>query len=102
MSLSDKKRLVSRRIAVRLRVACKQDWTCAICKKLLPSRFHVDHIVPLSQGGHDREKNLQVLCPACHDKKTELEVERCWSIAREKVTGRSKYFNPSSIFYLEQ
>lgn len=33
--------------------------------------FHVDHITPLSQGGHPfDESNLQTLCRECHEAKT--------------------------------
>jgi 5-methylcytosine-specific restriction endonuclease McrA len=43
-----------------------------MCGKLTdyPSGFHLDHVVPLYKGGLDVDSNLQVLDPACHDKKT--------------------------------
>jgi 5-methylcytosine-specific restriction protein A len=31
---------------------------------------HVDHIVPLSQGGTNATSNLQTLCQPCHSRKT--------------------------------
>jgi 5-methylcytosine-specific restriction protein A len=37
---------------------------------------HVDHIVPLEEGGTDDDANLQVLCHACHGKKTREEQRR--------------------------
>jgi len=33
---------------------------------------HVDHIVPLSQGGTNETSNLQTLCHSCHSRKTVL------------------------------
>ncbi|MDH6060675.1 HNH endonuclease [Chrysosporum bergii ANA360D] len=32
--------------------------------------MEVDHILPLSKGGKDEHKNLQLLHRHCHDKKT--------------------------------
>jgi 5-methylcytosine-specific restriction endonuclease McrA len=39
------------------------------------SEFHVDHIIPRSQGGTNDPKNLQALCITCHGKKTALETK---------------------------
>jgi 5-methylcytosine-specific restriction endonuclease McrA len=33
---------------------------------------HVDHVVPLSQGGTNETSNLQTLCRRCHARKTVL------------------------------
>lgn len=39
--------------------------------------FHVDHIEPISAGGHPfEESNLQTLCQACHEEKTARENSR--------------------------
>jgi len=36
--------------------------------------FHVDHITPISEGGHPfDESNLQTLCASCHEQKTAAE-----------------------------
>lgn len=36
--------------------------------------FHVDHITPISEGGHPfDETNLQTLCEECHEAKTAEE-----------------------------
>ena len=35
---------------------------------------HVDHIVPKAKGGTDDMDNLQPICVACHDEKTEAEA----------------------------
>lgn len=57
--------------ARRLRI-----WTahphCAKCGRLTdyPKGFQADHIKPLHKGGEDTDRNLQTLCPPCHDTKT--------------------------------
>jgi hypothetical protein len=35
-------------------------------------RLHVDHIMPLSQGGTDAPDNLRVLCSACNQGRTNV------------------------------
>jgi 5-methylcytosine-specific restriction endonuclease McrA len=41
---------------------CAHSW----CRKILGDDFHVDHIVPLSGGGGNDRKNLQLLCEFCN------------------------------------
>lgn len=43
---------------------------CALCP--MPGA-EVDHITPLSRGGTDDLGNMQLLCSACHEKKTREE-----------------------------
>jgi 5-methylcytosine-specific restriction endonuclease McrA len=43
---------------------------CAICKtNLLKSGHHIDHIFPLSLGGKNDDRNIQLTCPKCNLKK---------------------------------
>src|SRR5512139_2244251 len=35
----------------------------------------VDHIIPRSMGGSDRDDNLQSLCHTCHSKKTVMQTQ---------------------------
>ena len=52
---------------VKKRVAARQKWRCAICKELFDETYEIDHIIPLSQGGHaTAENNLQALCKRDH------------------------------------
>jgi 5-methylcytosine-specific restriction endonuclease McrA len=41
---------------------------CAICKTNL-TKYHVDHVMPLSLGGDNNRTNLQLLCPTCNSSK---------------------------------
>lgn len=50
------------------RILIGQKHRCAACRCRL-TKYHVDHIVPLSRGGSNFPSNLQVLCPDCNLKK---------------------------------
>ena len=46
-----------------------------LCKVCNVPAAHVDHIVPVVQGGQAfNEENLQTLCVSCHSRKTAKEV----------------------------
>ena len=51
---------------------------CRLC--LADGRYAVpvirDHIVPLAEGGTEDDQNIQPLCQACSDRKTEEEAKR--------------------------
>jgi hypothetical protein len=42
---------------------------CHICGKLVPKHWHLDHLVPLSQGGEHSYKNVAVSCVVCNLRK---------------------------------
>ena len=45
-------------------------YRCAVCGcELKPHEHHIDHIVPLADGGSDNVENLQPLCLRCHGEK---------------------------------
>lgn len=48
---------------------------CQPCRRAgrIAAARAVDHIVPKSQGGTDGEHNLQAICDACHQVKTQRE-----------------------------
>jgi len=69
----------------------------------------IDHIQPLCQGGAMWDKsNIQPLCRACHDIKTQAELRRPLSGARQEwqnyfqqlrnSTGKPEDSNPASPF----
>jgi HNH endonuclease len=82
----------------RNRKAREQDWRCADCKALLPAMFHVDHRVPLCEGGSNDWDNLAAICPTCHAAKSAVELERSWDRRRERSLRVSKYFDPASSY----
>lgn len=57
------------------RLFLKQAGRCALSGSKIMSRetAHVDHIVPLKDGGENRESNLQLVIAAAHRKKTSEE-----------------------------
>ena len=60
---------------IRQRVLQRDDYLCVECLKAgrVELAREVDHIVPLHKGGIDAESNLQSLCFACHQTKSERE-----------------------------
>lgn len=58
--------------AVRDRIIRRDDRTCQACgEQHPPRRLEVDHVQPLSKGGHPFDDgNLQTLCEGCHAEKT--------------------------------
>lgn len=63
--------------AKRLRILTRDAFTCAVCRRVVSGRqAHVDHVVPLEEGGSDDDANLQVLCEADHGAKTRAEQRR--------------------------
>lgn len=53
------------------RIYQQQRGKCAACKcSLANARKEVDHIVPLSRGGHNNPSNLQYLCRSCNRAKS--------------------------------
>lgn len=53
------------------RILAQQKYRCAnpTCRKSVRHKRHVDHIVPLSKGGSNWPRNLQILCPTCNIRK---------------------------------
>jgi 5-methylcytosine-specific restriction endonuclease McrA len=63
--------------AKRQRILIRDAFTCRQCGKVIDGkRAHVDHIIPLEDGGTDDDANLQVLCDADHGRKTREEQRR--------------------------
>ena len=50
---------------------------CMECHKNLQTKqMHIDHIIPLANGGPEHKENLQVLCKKCHVDKSSQEKEQ--------------------------
>lgn len=39
---------------------------CWWCNKPLPKKYHIDHRIPLSRGGHNNPSNIVLSCPRCN------------------------------------
>lgn len=60
----------------RAKVAYRQEYKCAACSLLLCPEWHLDHVVPLSDGGSNESDNVQALCVSCHTDKSAGETMR--------------------------
>lgn len=68
-------------------VAAAHGWKCGMCGAMLPANYEIDHIVPLCEGGEDRDPgNLWPLCAfPCHARKTEEEAHARARAKRPRV-----------------
>lgn len=64
-----KRKMIRQPIAVVRSIGAAQRWKCAICRKSVKLRYHVDHIKPAARGGGNEAANLQLLCPRCNHQK---------------------------------
>ena len=69
---------------VRNEILERNGFTCQLCgagaqdpdpiNRSRTVRLHIDHIVPVSQGGTDNPTNLRVLCSTCNEGKSNIEI----------------------------
>jgi 5-methylcytosine-specific restriction endonuclease McrA len=52
-----------------------QNGRCFYCKKDLGKKYHRDHIIPLSKGGHHCRSNLALACPPCNMRKHDKDPQ---------------------------
>lgn len=74
-ALSAKRKTGRAGVADRERIRQRDKWICQECGQITPD-LHVDHIVPLAEGGTDTDSNKRCLCIPCHDRKTAIESAR--------------------------
>ena len=52
---------------VSKQVAARQQFRCAICKRLFDDQlWDLDHIIPLFRGGSNDLSNIRAVCRGCH------------------------------------
>jgi len=55
------------RPSIRWKILKKDNFRCVLCGSDATDRkLHIDHIIPVSEGGNSRMKNLRVLCASCN------------------------------------
>lgn len=57
------------------RMICEQDARCTYCGTMLGGKYHIDHKKPVSRGGTNHLKNLQLLCATCNLRKHTMTHE---------------------------
>ncbi len=74
--------------SIRHEVFVRDNYTCIECGATnKQTRLHVDHILPVAQGGTDEMSNLQTLCEACNLAKS----NRAWVAGRYEETTTTTY-----------
>jgi len=72
----------------------KSNQTCLCCgKEIKIKETHIDHIIPLANGGTNDEENLQLLCKPCHFEKTKHEAEQGYV----KLSDTASSFNKTTL-----
>lgn len=83
---------------VRDRISRRQGDKCKCGKPFGPTiRANCDHVIPIADGGENRESNLQMLCNHCHVEKTSAEAAarrksrsvRAKHLGLDKITGKA-------------
>ena len=72
----------------------RDDYTCYICGKkvVVGVDATVDHYVPRSKGGTNREKNLRTCCKPCNEAKGSMRTEPTeeWGDVGKKKQSQSQ------------
>lgn len=58
--------------------------------KMATGTFHIDHIVPVQQGGRATEENLRLLCPHCNlSRKREFTVDEILEMTQSEAKNKN-------------
>ncbi len=68
---------------LRQQIKERDNYTCRVCGKYMPDGvgLHIDHIIPVAQGGKSVPSNLQVLCSKCNGSKGNRIPPPAWAAA---------------------
>jgi len=73
--------------ALRFKILLRDRFTCQSCGQSAPAvMLHVDHLIPLCEGGTNLEENLLTSCSACNRGKESL---RAWQMWQEHANEQS-------------
>lgn len=69
----------------------RDDYTCYLCGRRLGCReITIDHVVPLSRGGHHSEDNLRVACFQCNRRKGIRLLSECVWLKTGELTIKKR------------
>lgn len=67
---------------LRVKLLVAQNFLCAYClTDLRGKKANIEHIIPVSKGGSNKQKNLVMACPECNKYKNDKLIPR----ARRKL-----------------
>ncbi len=90
---------MTKRIRIKLRpyqrnlIAYNQKYKCKSCFEFLRPTFHIDHIIPISQGGDNSLQNMQALCYNCHGIKSESDFQDLYELKKRL----NKYWSKKNL-----
>lgn len=90
-------------IAPHIREAAllRTDSVCWYCgDDVTGPRFHIDHLLPVCQGGTNDLANLVPTCPTCNMSKNGQTVEE-YRVTIERKLSKIPYFNPPQVAFLK-
>jgi 5-methylcytosine-specific restriction enzyme A len=72
------KRITGRRLQALRTALFRENPLCVLCQAegRVTLATQRDHIKPLAEGGTDTEDNVEGLCEACHEAKSQAEAQR--------------------------
>ncbi len=58
------------------RIFRQQNGRCAYCRASVRAKYEIDHIVPITKGGSNWPKNIQLTCESCNSRKHNKHPEQ--------------------------
>lgn len=58
------------------RIFRQQRGRCAYCRKCIKHKYEIDHINPITKGGSNWPRNIQLTCESCNSRKSNKQPEQ--------------------------